>query len=131
MDEVGSVRLKHVTILLLLLFLGLTHSVIHAQSQTPSVTAELAQASITFGDSVSLTVTARNIDAAIDTSSLERLFNVIGRSSSREVNIINGVNTTRVNWVIQIEPKQAGVLTVPPITVGTLKTQPLALNVGE
>lgn len=123
-------RLLHVTVLLLLLCLGFSHSNLYAQSSPPSLQAELSQASITFGDSVSLTVSARNMDEAIDFSSLNASFNVTGRSSSREVKIINGVQTVLVNWVIQIEPKKAGVLTVPPIRVGNLQTQPLALNVS-
>jgi len=70
------------------------------------------------------------MDEAIDFSSLNASFDVTGRSSSREVKVINGVQTVLVNWVIQIEPKKAGVLTVPPIRVGNLQTQPLALNVS-
>ncbi len=127
---VGKVRIIQTTLLLVLILIGLKVAEVHAQAAPASVVAELSQASVTFGDSVSLTVTARNMDAGIDLSPLEALFNVTGRSSSREVNIINGVETVLVNWVIQIEPKQTGVLTVPPIKVGNFSTQPLALNVS-
>lgn len=103
----------------------------HAYAQDSSVTAQLSQASIAFGDSVSLTVTARNVDKAIDLSPLERQFTILGRSSSREVRFVNGIETAISNWVVQLEPKVPGVLTVPPIPVGSFKSQPLALNVGE
>lgn len=118
------------TIVLFSIVLGLCLNNLYAQERPPSVSAELSQASVSFGDSVSLTVTARNMEANIDLSSLESSFTVTGRSSSREVNIINGVNTSQISWVIQIEPKRSGVLTVPPIRVGNLQTQPLALNVS-
>jgi len=102
-----------------------------ASAQESSVTAELSQASIAFGDSVSLVVTARNLDKAIDLSPLESEFTITGRSSNREIRNINGVQTTISSWVIQIEPKLPGVLTVPPISVGDVESQPLALNVGQ
>ena len=79
----------------------------HAQQQ--SVTAQLSQASVAFGDSVSLTVTAVNVDKAIDLTPLEREFTITSRSSSREVRIINGAQTAISSWVIQIEPKVPGV----------------------
>lgn len=123
-------RILQITYFLLLLVLSAQPSILYAQARPPSVMAELSQASVLFGDSVSLTVTARNMDEGIDLTALNADFNVTGRSSSREVSIINGVETVLVNWVIQIEPKQPGVLTVPPISVGNLSTQPLALNVG-
>jgi len=75
-----------------------------AQAQTkapPTVRASLSQANVIFGDSVALTVSAINLDAAIDLSPLERDFNVTGQSSSREVRVFNGAETTLVNWVVQ------------------------------
>jgi len=102
-----------------------------AQAGNASVRAQLSQASMTLGDSVSLTVTAENLDAAIDLTPLERLFTVTGRTSSREVRVFNGRESTLVSWVVQIEPKRAGVVTVPSISVGNLRTQPLALKVNE
>jgi len=127
MVEVGRVSiLKAITLWVLTMVWVAT-----ASAQEASVRAQLSQASIAFGDSVSLTVTATNLDEAIDLSSLDALFTVTGRSSSREVRILNGVRTSIVNWVITIEPKKSGVLTVPPIAVGQLQSRALALNVGN
>jgi len=51
-----------------------------AQEAKASVRAKLSQASMTLGDSVSLTVTAENMDEAIDLSPLEKLWNRIDLS---------------------------------------------------
>lgn len=119
-------RVHQWLIVMLILFCSLD-----AYAQESSVSAELSQASMAFGDSVSLIVTARNVDKAIDLSPLESQFTVTGRSSSREVRVLNGIQTAISSWVIQIEPKLPGVLTVPPISVGNFQSQPLALNVGQ
>ncbi len=122
-----SVKISVKALLVFLLWCG-SQAIV---AQEPSVQARLSQASIALGDSVALTVTARNVDKSIDTSPLNALFEVTGQSSSREVRVVNGVETAISSWVILIEPKQSGVLTVPAIPVGDYRSQPLALNVSE
>lgn len=131
MEGVGKVKLFQFGFLLLWIGLSISHSNLYAQEQPPSVSAELSQANVVFGDPVSLTITARNTNARPDLSSLHALFNITGRSVSQQESFVNGVNNFVVNWVIQIEPKQSGVLTVPPLKLGNLQTPPLALNVGD
>ncbi len=124
-----TIKFQQLIRLLTALAIVLFSSASHAQDA--SVQATLSQASMVFGDSVALTISARNVDKAIDLTPLEKDFNITGRSSSRNVSIINGEETAVSSWVIQIEPKRPGVLTVPAVSVGNFQSQPLALNVGS
>jgi len=105
-------------------------------AQQADVHAQLSANSITRDESVSLTITARGIDAALDASALNKDFDVVGRSSSRQVKtLINGngqrVNTSEVVWVLELVPRGVGVFTVPAVKVGDLETQLQTLTVNE
>ena len=100
-------------------------------AQDTRVSAELSSPVVAQGESVNLQIVAEGLDAALDTTSLETDFDVVGRSSSRQVNIINGKRTSTVIWNIEIQPRRAGTLTVPPVSVGALKTNPIQLQVSQ
>lgn len=107
-----------------------------AWAQQASVRSELSASTITRDETVVLTITAVGIDAELDASSLDRDFDVVGRSSSREVRMIsNGnnqiTNTSVVTWALELLPKDIGVFTVPAVKVGDLSTQLLSLTVNE
>jgi hypothetical protein len=45
------------------------------------------------------------------------------------VNIINGQSNSKLLWAIGLEPKHAGMLTIPALDIAGQRTQPLTLNV--
>lgn len=102
-----------------------------ALAQDVRVTAELSSPVVAQGESVNLQIVAEGIDAELDTTSLETDFDVVGRSSSRQVNIINGKRSSTVIWNIEIQARRAGNLIVPPVSVGSLKTAPKSLQVTK
>lgn len=108
----------------------------HAFSQEVSVRAELSAQQITRDESVMLTISAQGIDAELDASSLNENFDVVSRSSSREINttLSNNnqlTNVSVVRWVLELLPKGQGVFTVPSVKVGDYETQLLTLTVDD
>ncbi len=108
----------------------------HAHSQEVSVRAELSAQQITRDESVMLTITAQGIDAELDSSSLSENFDVVSRSSSREISTTFSnnnqlINVSVVRWVLELLPKGQGVFTVPSVQVGDYETQLLTLNVSD
>lgn len=64
-----------------------------------------------------------------DFSALQQDFNLLGTESSTSMNIVNGQATSKLLWAVGLEPKRAGTLTVPALTVAGAQTQPLTLTV--
>lgn len=54
-----------------------------------------------------------------DFSPLSKDFDIIGQSTSRNVQIINGVASQRFSWRVTLFPKSSGTLQIPPIRFGT------------
>ena len=127
-------QMRACTVMLLSILLLLPYA--FAQAQDVGVRAELSASSITRDESVILTISAIGLDEALDSSSLERDFEVVGRSSSREVRMTMGSdrqarNTSIVSWQLELLPKGVGVFTVPAVKVGDFETQLMTLTVNE
>lgn len=124
---------KH--LLWLVVLVSLLHSPLSV-AQDVNVRAQLSASTITRDESVTLTITATGIDAELDASALEQSFDVLGRSSSRQVNTTidsnnQMVNTSVVTWALELLPRGQGVFTVPAVKVGDYETQLLSLTVND
>jgi len=97
------------------------------------VRASLDSNSIYDGDTVTLTIEANGKDMGVepDMSVLEKDFAVLGTSSSRRLQFINGKRSDQHQWQIELDPLRKGTLTVPAIPVGKSTTSPLSLKVSE
>lgn len=100
-------------------------------AQDARVSAELSSPVVAQGESVNLQIVAQGMDSELDTTPLEAEFDVVGRSSSRQVNIVNGKRSSTVIWNIEIQPRRVGSVVVPPVSVGDLKTAPIPLQVTK
>jgi hypothetical protein len=107
---------------------------------TPELRAQEAnvQASVdrsTIRDNESLTYTIRVEGAVRDEPEIGPLaerFDVLARSSSSRIQILNGQTSQVTEWQFQLMPKAAagsGELTVPSLRVGRLATNPLTVRV--
>jgi len=101
----------------------------NVQAQQQRVEVQLNSNRVSVDESVILNVRAYGLDAEIITSALDKDFDVAKRSSSRQVSIENGKRTSLVEWVLELSPKRAGALEIPPITVGSEQSRPLTLLV--
>ena len=131
--ELPALTVRRIAVALLLLA-SLVQGVAHAQDA--SVRAELSRPTITRDESVVLTITAIGIDGELDPASLDKDFDVVGRSSSRQITTIidsnnRPRNTSVVTWALELLPRGQGVFTVPAVKVGDMETQLLTLTVNE
>ncbi len=103
--------------------------IVHAQQAT--VQAEISASTVSVDESFALTITALGIDAEFDMSSLEVNFDIVGRSSSRALQITNGKRSSTISWVVELAPKATGRFIIPPVYVGGLASQPLEITVTD
>lgn len=96
-----------------------------------TVEARLDRTRVRLGETVQLTVQAQGrLSGDLDTSPLDKDFQVLGTSSGSSINIVNGSMSSSKTWQITLEPKRQGTLTIPPLAVGGQHTEPLSLIVS-
>jgi len=117
-------NMKRYTALLIVLLLT-------SQSLWADVSASLNRQTVYEGDTVSLNIVTNETGqgANPDLSVLQQDFEILGTATSQQTSIINGKRSESHQWNIELAPKHAGELTVPPIRVGAETTQALTLQV--
>jgi len=95
------------------------------------VSAQLDRNQINLGETVRLIIQSDQINdnAQPDFSELRKNFGLLGTSTSKNVSIINGQQTSSKQWVTTFDPMDIGSFTIPAIKVGKETTQPLRLTV--
>ncbi len=58
-------------------------------------------------------------------------FEILTRSSQTNINIVNNKPQVVQSWVIEIQPRRLGVLEIPSISLGSVQTEPIQLEVQE
>lgn len=92
-----------------------------------AVRAWLDRESMQLGETVTLNVESDDSTAAEpDFSALLGDFKSLGTQSSRQISMTNGSTVAKTVWAVGLEPKHAGTLTIPVMTIGGETT--LALN---
>ena len=104
-------------------------------AQQGSVQSELSASTITLDESVTLSVIAIGVEGELDASALNQKFDVVGRASSRQISSIIGsdnqpTTTSVITWTLELMPREAGVFTVPAVSVGGVSSQLLSLTVN-
>ena len=99
-----------------------------------NVTATIDRNQITEFDLLTLTLRVTGDEPGTpDLTPVERDFEIVGQQSQQNssISIINGQQTRRsyVDHVVTLRPKQLGNLIIPPITVGTERTDAIAISV--
>ena len=99
-----------------------------------SVTATVDRNQITEYDLLTLTLRVTGDESGTpDLAPVEQDFEIVGQQSQQNssISIINGQQTRRsyVDHVVTLRPRQLGNLVIPPITVGTERTDAIAVAV--
>ncbi len=112
------------------LFLGLC-AVLFLNDAIALTNAMLERTSVMENDTIRLIVESDNPDqsAQIDLQSVTESFNVISTNSNQSFSMVNGVQSFKRQWFIELEPKRSGRLIVPSIAIGSESTQPLNVSV--
>ncbi len=98
------------------------------------VRATLDRATITAGDTVTLTIEAegqQSQGSRPDLSPLEKDFTVLGTSTSQQMQVINGRMSSSAQLHVELEPKHAGRIEIPALRVGGETTRPLTLTIAD
>jgi len=98
-----------------------------------AVSARLDRDSVALGQPLTLTIESdgKGSDAQPDLAPLRKDFEVLGTSRSSEIRIVNFQRSDSVRWTVQLMPRRAGSLEVPPIAVGAEQTAALTVDVGQ
>lgn len=93
---------------------------------TATVTMSIAPSTAQLGDTVELTLTLDNTHSKTlpDITPLEENFTIVGTQHNQSYSVINGVTHATNQWIIVLMPKKTGLLTIPPLHVGTQSSNP-------
>lgn len=96
------------------------------------ITAELNATQIVLGNQVRLTLTydPRVEQGVPDLTALRADFTILATQQSISYTMVNGQAQSVAQWGIALQPKHAGMLTIPAITIGSLSSAPIQLNVS-
>ncbi len=98
-----------------------------------AVNASLDRASVYSGDTVTLSIATTGDDQGQqpDLSPLKKDFDILGTSTSQQIQIINGQRSDQSQWLVELAPRHTGMLTVPVLRVGNSRTRALNLKVSD
>lgn len=86
---------------------------------------------IALGETATLNIeTDQAMASAPDYSPLLGDFRVNGNTSSRQFEVVNGASHVRALFAVGLQPRRQGILAIPALVVGNLRTQPLTLTVA-
>jgi hypothetical protein len=105
-----------------------------ATSLWAGVSATLDRNTIAAGDTVTLTIEAEGQHAQgaqPDLSPLRKDFDILGTSTSQQMQIINGRMSSSASLRVELAPKHGGAIEIPALKVGDETTAPLTLTVAD
>lgn len=118
--------------ILLLLFINfsinqLSYSAITAQIQN------YQSDSISSDDIIELVIStdAQSNHQQIDVTSLQKDFNILSQAKQVSHSIINGVTSSKMQWILSIQAKTVGTFTIPAFRLGNQSSDPITLNIKK
>lgn len=97
-----------------------------------SFTATVDRTTIAPYETFELTLrTDKNTDRSPDLSALDQDFEVVTTRQNRQISIINGQTESWFDWIVTLSPKREGRLTIPALTLGSLSSQAIKIQVQK
>jgi hypothetical protein len=113
------------------LALGCLLLVLAALPAGAAVRALLDRSEVAPGETVQLTLVLDGQSRAQpDLTPLRTDFDILGESTRSNIQIINGSYSSRTELALTLSPKHSGQLTIPPLSWGSDRSQPLTLTVA-
>ncbi len=112
------------------LLIGLCFS-LNASAQ--SLTAKANRTNVPLGETFLLTLDYDGTDTSEvpDFNVLDKDFTIYSVSNSFQSRYVNGKASQLRQWQIALMPKTSGTITIPPLTLGNLKSNPLTIQVSD
>jgi hypothetical protein len=99
-------------------------------AQDASVTASVDRTTIRENESFMYTLRAEGrVSGQPDPSPLEADFDIINRSSSTRIQLLNGRTEQVGEWMFQLIPRRSGEITLPGLRVGNVMSNPVEIEV--
>ena len=101
-------------------------------ARATDVQATLDRNSMQLGETVTLNLHVAGGSGTVampDLGPLQQDFDILGRSQSSSLSIVNGKRSAELVIGVVLRPKHAGTLTIPSLTVAGAQTAPLQLEV--
>jgi hypothetical protein len=112
------------------IFLAITFVLALVSSGWGELSVSVSRNQISINDSLVVEVVLQgDHDEDPDLSGLEQDFEIVGRSQSSQIQIINGDMTRSIKWSLSLLPRRPGVLTIPSLCAGQDCSQPLTITV--
>ncbi len=128
-----SIQNLHQEVLRLMISLLALLLMLAVNTSEASVRATLDRDAAFAGESLTLTIESDGLQSGLqpDITPLEKDFDVLGISTSTQVNIINGQRSDKTLWQVQLQPQHTGLLRIPPLNIGGKQTAALELKITE
>jgi hypothetical protein len=113
----------------LLCALLLSLAALHAAAE--SLSAAVDRTRLNEGETVDLTLEtdSATVFGKPDLSVLEPLFTVVSTRQVNQFSTYSGQKHSATRWIVTLQPRQSGIVVVPPIQFGSGQSQPISLNV--
>ncbi|GFM57104.1 BatD family protein [Pseudomonas capsici] len=111
------------------LFLGL----VVLSSQAAELIAKVDRTRLNSGETVELTLETTDVTlfGKPDLSALDANFDVRGTRQINRLTTLDGGNQATTRWIITLLPRQSGIVVIPSLQLGELKSQPVSLQVMQ
>ncbi|MCV4289723.1 BatD family protein [Pseudomonas capsici] len=111
------------------LFLGL----VVLSSQAAELIAKVDRTRLNSGETVELTLETTDVTlfGKPDLSVLDANFDVRGTRQINRLTTLDGGNQATTRWIITLLPRQSGIVVIPSLQLGELKSQPVSLQVMQ
>ncbi|MBN2886971.1 MAG: protein BatD [Chromatiaceae bacterium] len=94
--------------------------------------AELDRERLALNETLTLRLTASgDLAGEPDWSALSEDFEILNRSQSARMSIINGAISQSREWTLELAPRRLGILRIPALRLGQALSQPLSVEVVE
>jgi hypothetical protein len=115
------------TFFMLALLLG------NVDAQAAALVASVDRSRLNSGETVELTLESNDVTqfGKPDLAPLEPLFEVRGTRQVNQLTTLNGDNRATTRWIITLLPKENGSVTIPPLQLGEVQSQPVTVQVVE
>lgn len=96
------------------------------------LTTEVDRADIALGETLRLIIRADDGERPdeVDIAAIDNDFEILQRSSATSAKLINGTQSVTRTLELELSPKRDGVLSIPSLTAGGLRTTPIAIKVS-
>jgi hypothetical protein len=96
-----------------------------------SLTASVDKTTLGLNESLHYTLVAADDNGQLvpNFDALKQDFNILSRSESSQLSIINNKSSQYTQWSLELMPTHTGTLTIPAITLGQINSQPITLQV--